>query len=115
MVCQTKVSSEAVLRRTYTQLADGSYTFQVVAVGASGDPGYVAPFSFVVDSTPPAVTDVAIALQGDTPAAATAVPVGSLGGAALAARASIAFSAGGGCLNASFTAFDGVLGSGLAG
>ena len=43
--------------RVYTGLADGSYTFRVVAVDASRDSGSPATFFFLVDTTPPVAYD----------------------------------------------------------
>lgn len=88
--------------------------FQVAAVSASGDPGYAAPFSFRVDTTPPALSQLHVQLHGSGEAAQP-LAAASLGDADLAHQVSGGFQISGGCLNASFTAFDGVLGSGLAG
>lgn len=88
--------------------------FQVAAVSASGDPGYAAPFSFTVDTTPPALSQLHVQLQGSGDAAEP-LAAASLEDAELARQVSGGFHVSGGCLNASFTAFDGVLGSGLAG
>ena len=54
-----------LLCRNYTGLADGSYTFSLRALDASGDPGPTVPFTFVSDTTPPAVSALALS-QGGT-------------------------------------------------
>lgn len=99
--------------RMYDDLADGSYTFQVAALSASGDPGYPSPFTFTVDTTPPAVSQVHVQLQ-QSGNAARRLALSSLGDPELARQVSGSFQLQGGCLNASFMAFDGVLGSGVA-
>ncbi|BDA48509.1 probable serine protease/ABC transporter B family protein tagA at N-terminal half [Coccomyxa sp. Obi] len=98
--------------KVYDGLADGSYMFQVAALSASGDPGYASPFSFTVDTSPPAVSQLHVQLEGSGEAAQP-LSAASLGDAELARQVSGGFQISGGCLNASFTAFDGVLGSGL--
>ena len=87
--------------------------FQVAAVSASGDPGYAAPFSFTLDTSAPELSQLHVQLQGSG-ISAQPLTAGSLGDAELAGQVSRSFQISGSCLNASFTAFDGVLGSGLA-
>ena len=98
----------------YGALDDGSYTFEVAALSASGDPGYPTPFTFTVDTNPPTLSQLHVQLQ-QSGEAAKPVEAANLGDAALAGQVSGGFQVSGGCLNASFSVFDGVLGSGVAG
>ena len=49
--------------RVYTGLADGSYTFRVVAVDASGDSGSPATFFFLIDTMPPVAYNFTFAIR----------------------------------------------------
>jgi hypothetical protein len=108
-------------RRAYSGLADGSYTFQVQALGAAGAPataGPAAAAAFLVDTAPPTVSALrfAAAAAGRT-AAVAAAPTASL----VAAPAAAAGGGGAtvvladGAFTAMFSVTDGVLGSGVNG
>jgi len=106
-----------VSRRVYNTLADGSYSFQVQALGTAGaaaTAGPAASATFLVDTTPPVVSRLrfapaAGALAAPMPSPSPSPnPEPSAAGGAKVVLASGAFTA-------SFVVSDGVLGSGVNG
>jgi len=113
-------------RRAYGGLADGSYTFQVRALGAAGAPataGPAAAAAFLVDAAPPPASALRFTPAAAGRAAAVAAAPGSPPAvlpAAVAAAPAVAADGGAvalanGAFTATFSVTDGVLGSGVNG
>ena len=96
-------------------LADGSYTFQVQALGTAGVSGTAGPAAsatFLVDTTPPVISNLRFALTGG----AASVPAQSPGpdpAPAPGGGADVVLPSG--AFTAAFDVTDGVLGSGVNG
>ena len=111
--------------RTYGALADGSYTFQVQALGSagvSGSAGPAASSTFLVDTTPPVISSLRFTLTGGDAGAPAPGPAPHPGpgpglnpAPAPAPAGSAAVVLPSGAFTAAFDVTDGVLGSGVNG
>lgn len=109
--------------RTFSALADGSYTFQVQALGSagvSGSAGPAASSSFLVDTTPPVISNLHFTLTGGSVGAPATGPASDPGPSpgptpAPAPAGDVAVVLPSGAFTAAFDMTDGVLGSGVNG